>query len=404
MLAICLGAVYNGCNVSERMMLMQKKKDDLLLLVIVVLFWIAQYVFVPFLSPHLTTLGITASFAGVIMGAYGMSQLILRIPISVGEDVSGKHKLFVVAGLVVLAAAVATPLVSASPVAYLIARTLTGVSASTWVSYTAAFTQNAEDVKSRMGRLIAANNLGMLLAYAASGFLYELMGMNGLFATSMVCALFAALLALRWRPEKVQATGKFDMMVVMRTVSNRHLLKCSLLTALGQLVIFATSSSFVSNFAKDLGADSVMLSIIAASFNALGVVTSWAYAKGALKRLSERGQLLLAFAVLALYCALLPLCTAPWHVALVQMVGGAARAVMYTLLMAIAPREIPAEAKTTATGVFQSVYSLGMTAGPMVMGALIDLSGSYATSFLMMGGVSLIGIVWSALAFSKQDA
>ena len=53
---------------------MQKKKGDLLLLVIVVLFWFAQYVFVPFLSPHLTALGMTASVAGMIMGAYGMAQ------------------------------------------------------------------------------------------------------------------------------------------------------------------------------------------------------------------------------------------------------------------------------------------------------------------------------------------
>ena len=74
------------------------------------------------------------------------------------------------------------------------------------------------------------------------------------------------------------------------------------------------------------------------------------------------------------------------------------------LLMAIAPREIPAEAKTTATGVFQSVYSLGMTAGPMVMGALIDLSGSYAASFLTMGAVALVGVVWAAVGFSKQDS
>lgn len=382
---------------------MQKKKGDSLLLVIVVLFWFAQYVFVPFLSPHLTALGMTASVAGMIMGAYGMAQLILRIPISVGEDVSGKHKAFILAGLGILAVASAIPLLFSSPAAYLIFRLLTGVSASTWVSYTAAFTQNVEDVKSRMGRLIAANNLGVMLSYVVSGLIYQYIGMNGLFAFSVISALAALALTCLWKPEKVQATGIFDMKTVLRTVSNRHLLKCSLMTALGQLVVFATSSSFVSNFAKDLGADSVMLSVIAAAFNALGVVTSWAYARGALKRLSERGQLMLSFALMAAYCALLPLCTSPWHVAAVQLVGGAARAVMYTLLMAIAPREIPAEAKTTATGVFQSVYSLGMTAGPMVMGALIDLSGSYAASFLMMGAVALVGVVWAAMGFSKRS-
>lgn len=380
---------------------MQKKNDDLLL-VIVVLFWFAQYVFVPFLSPHLTALGISASFAGVIMGAYGMAQLILRIPISVGEDVSGRHKAFIISGLGVMALAAAIPLLSSAPAAYLISRTLTGVAASTWVSYTAAFTQNAEDVKARMGRLIAANNLGMMLSYVVSGVIYQFTGMNGLFAVSAVSAVAAAALTLLWKPDEIRLEKKFEMKTLLQVVSNRHLLKCALMTALGLMVVFATSSSFVSNYAKDMGADSVMLSIIAASFNALGVVTSWLYARGALRKLSERGQLMLAFLLMTAYCALLPLCKTPVHVALAQMLGGAARAIMYTLLMAIAPREVPAEAKTTATGVFQSVYSLGMTAGPVVMGALIDMSGSYATSFLLMGAASVVGIVWALLFFGEK--
>ncbi|MBR4080761.1 MAG: MFS transporter [Clostridia bacterium] len=383
---------------------MHKRKDDLLLLVIVTLFWFAQYIFVPFLSPHLTALGITASFAGVIMGSYGIAQLILRIPISVTEDVSGRHKTFILAGLGVLALATVIPLLSAAPAAYLISRVLTGVAASTWVSYTAAFTQNAEDVKARMGRLIAANNLGVMLSYVASAVLFQHVGMNGLFAVSTGSSLLAAVLTLGWKPEEMRLTKRFEPQTLVKVISNRHLLKCAFLTALGQMVVFATSSSFVSNFAKDMGADSVMLSVIAAAFNALGVVTSWLYARGALKKLSERGQLMLAFLLLGIYCALLPLCAAPWQIALVQLVGGAARAIMYTLLMAIAPREIPAEAKTTANGVFQSVYSLGMTAGPVVMGALIDLSGSYAVSFLLMGGAAMAGVMWALLCFGGKKS
>jgi len=382
---------------------MQKKKDDFLLLLIVVLFWFAQYIFVPFLSPHLTALGISASFAGIIMGAYGIAQLILRIPISVAEDIAGRHKLFIMAGLSVMALAAAIPLFSSSPAAYLVSRILTGVAASTWVSYTAVFTQNVRDVKQRMGRLIAANNLGMMLSYLAGAVLYERVGMNGLFTVSACSAGLALALTVCWKPETSHAGEPFSMKSIVSVVSNRHLLKCALMTALGMMVIFATSSSFVSNYAKDMGADSVMLSVIAAAFNALGVVTSWAYARGMLKKLSERGQLMLAFGLMAAYCAMLPLCNAPWQIALVQMIGGAARAIMYTLLMAIAPREIPAEAKTTATGAFQSVYSLGMTAGPMVMGAMIDLSGSYAVSFLLMGAAAVAGVVWAMLAFGGKN-
>ena len=381
---------------------MQRKKDDRLLLSMVTLFWFAQYVFVPFFSPHLTALGISASLAGVIMGAYGVSQLILRIPVSVGEDISGRHKAFVVSGLLVMMTASVIPLLFASSLAYLLSRTLAGVAASTWVSYTAAFTQGAQDVKQRMGRLIAANNLGVLLSYLTGAVMFERVGINGLFVLSAVSALCALILALRWRPERICADRKFDREAFVQVITNRHLIVCSLMMALGQTVVYATSSTFVSNYAKTMGADSAMLSVIAAAFTALGVATSWAYARGALQKLTERAQMLLAFCILALYCGLLPLCAAPWQIALAQMVGGVGRSILYTLLMAIAPREVPAHAKTTANGVFQSVYSLGLSAGPVIMGSLLDFSGSYAFSFLMMGTAALGGAGWTLLAFGRR--
>ena len=380
-----------------------KKNGNTQFLLIVVLFWFAQYIFVPFLSPHLIALGITASFAGVIMGAYGMAQLVLRIPISVGEDINGRHKLFIGAGLVVMALAAFIPLVASSPVAYLISRTLTGVAASTWVSYTAAFTQNVPNVKQRMGQLIAANNFGVMLSYLAGGVLYQAAGMKAVFGMSTAAALAALALTALWKPEHAPAGKPFNKDGFLAVVKNKHLWICALMMALGQLVIFATSSSFVSNYAKILGASSMMLSLIAIAFNAMGTLMSWMYAQGVLKKLSERWQLVLAFTVLAVYCALLPACRAPWQIAVVQMLGGMSRSIMYTLLMAVAPAQIPAQAKTTATGVFQSVYSLGMTAGPVVMGHLIDMSGgSYTFSFLMMAAAALAGVVWAFFGYGKD--
>lgn len=382
---------------------MNAKRDDRLFLTIVILFWFAQYIFVPLLSPHLIALGITASFAGIIMGAYGMAQLVLRIPISVGEDINGKHKVFIITGLAVMVMAALTPLLSSSPIAYFLSRMLSGVAASMWVSFTAAFTQNVPDVKQRMGKLIAANNFGVMLSYIVGGLLYPVVGMKGLFATSALSAFAGLLLITRWQPAKTPASRPFNKEGFLTVIRNRHLWNCALLMALCQMVIFATSSSFVSTYAKLMGASSVMISFIAVAFNATGTLMSWAYAQGVMKKLSERWQLVVAFGVMAVYCALLPLCSAPWHVALVQLVGGISRSLAYTLLMAIAPAQIPPEAKTTATGVFQSVYSLGMTAGPVVMGHLLDASGgSYTFSFLMMSVAALVGVAWALITFQKN--
>ena len=58
-----------------------------LLCTVTALFWFAQYVYVPFLTPYLLSLSITATVTGVIVGAYGVTQMLLRIPLGLALDI-----------------------------------------------------------------------------------------------------------------------------------------------------------------------------------------------------------------------------------------------------------------------------------------------------------------------------
>ena len=46
------------------------------------LFWFAHYVFVPFLSPYLAAMGISASVVGIVIGAYGFPSLSAASPLA----------------------------------------------------------------------------------------------------------------------------------------------------------------------------------------------------------------------------------------------------------------------------------------------------------------------------------
>ena len=170
---------------------MENKRKDSLFFLVVTLFWFAQYIFVPFLTPHLAAMGVAASVSGVILGAYGFAQLVLRIPVSVSEDCLGRHRLYMSLGLLSVVTASMLPVLFSSPAAYLISRTLAGVGASTWVSFTVAFTGGYPNVKERMGKLIAANNLGILISYLVGGSLFEWLGMKPLFMISACVAVIA---------------------------------------------------------------------------------------------------------------------------------------------------------------------------------------------------------------------
>lgn len=382
---------------------MEHKRSDRLFLLIVTLFWFSQYIFVPFLSPHLAALGVTASLSGVILGAYGFAQLVLRVPVSVSEDCIGRHKLFMVGGLVALTAGSALPLLSASPAVYLLSRTLAGVSASTWVSYTVGFTSGTADVKARMGRLIGANNLGVMLSYIVGGALYEQLGMKTLYAISTLVAFAALMLLPLCRVKNAEHPHAFRIRDVLDVLKNRRLLLTSFMGALLQLIVFATAQSFVSSYAKELGVSGVGISLIAIAFNAAGVLASSLFSKGLFSRMSERAFWAMGFAVLALYCLALPVCSGLVLIILAQLVGGAGRTLLYTHQMAVCSADVPARSKTTAMGIYQSIYSLGMTFGPIVMGWFIDGTGSYTASFMLIGAFALAGVVWSWLAGDQKE-
>lgn len=377
--------------------MMNAKKNDSLFLLVVVLFWFAQYVFVPFLSPRLAALGIGASLAGTILGAYGFTQLLLRIPISVAEDCMGRDRLFMLSGLAAMVIGSLLPIITESSAAYLMSRALMGAGASTWVSFSVSFTRGAADVKTRMARLMVANNLGILISYVIGGLLEQTLGMKSLFGMAAIAEVAALCMipACRLCASASHARA-FRLADLWHTFSNKHLLRCCFFGALVQLIAFATSMSFVNNYAKAMGVSSFGISAVAVVFYIGGVAASTAFSKGLFSRMSERAFMTLGFAVLAAYCALLPLCRGVVSIALVQVIGGIGRTLIYTHLMAVNSTDVPAEQKTTAMGIFQSLYSLGMTLGPIVMGGFLDATGmNYGISFAAIGAVAALGAALS---------
>lgn len=384
---------------------MENQRKDSLFLLVVTLFWFSQYIFVPFLTPHLAALGVAASLSGVILGAYGFSQLVLRIPVSVSEDCLGRHRLYMACGLACVVAGSALPMLVESPLAYLCSRTLAGAGASTWVSFTVAFTGGYPNVKQRMGRLIAANNLGILISYLVGGTLVEWLGMKPLFGISAGVALIA--LCLLPLCQKGGSAGRhpFRLAELGRVLCNRHLLLCSLMCALVQLISFATAMSFVNTYARQRGAGGFLLSLVAVAFYVAGTAASAVYSRGVFSRMSNRAFFAMGFGLLALYCLALPLCTRVWMILLAQLLGGASRTLLYTQLMALCPARVEPGQKTTAVGVFQSIYSLGMTLGPVVMGWLLDATGSsYPTAFACVSAFAVAGVVWSLVAWPREKA
>jgi len=71
--------------------------------------------------------------------------------------------------------------------------------------------------------------------------------------------------------------------------------------------------------------------------------------------------------------------------------------------MALCTATVAPEHKTTAVGVFQSIYSLGMTVGPVVMGWVLQFTGNdYPMAFAMISVFAIGGALWALLAWPKK--
>ncbi|MDR1496673.1 MAG: MFS transporter [Clostridiales Family XIII bacterium] len=361
----------------------------------VLLFWFAQYIYIPFLNPFMSVIGISATVIGVIGGVYGVTQMALRIPLSIGASLVPSHKPIILAGLAAVAVSCVLPLFSHSWVAFFILRALAGVSSSTWISYTAYLLEGAgEAANSRMGLIMACNTGGICSSQIVGTVLYDRIGMDGLFTIAALAAATGVILILmtpfRRRFEKSEARKRFDVTEFTGAIRNKRLWICSVLMSLGFWVMFSTNYGFTGVFgAQALGASSVQLGLIAFVCQIASVVVSLVFGKLKGRRLPERNLIVIAFILFGVYCALSPECGDANALIMLQILGGVAVAVPNVLLFANAGRELSKSQQILAMGIFQSVYSVGMTAGPVVSGVIVDASGGgFAPMFYALAAVS----------------
>src|SRR5690554_966245 len=103
------------------------------------LYWFSMYTYVPILAPYVEHLGGSLSMAGLVVGAYGITQMVVRIPIGFASDRLGRRKPFVTMGIVLAALSSLGLGLARSATAALVSRGIAGVAAGAWVAFSVLF-------------------------------------------------------------------------------------------------------------------------------------------------------------------------------------------------------------------------------------------------------------------------
>ena len=360
------------------------------------LYWGSLYVYVPILSVYTQQLGSSLSMVGLVVGAYGITQVVLRVPLGVFSDRLGRRKPFILVGAFTAALGALGLALSSDPWTLFLSRALTGVAASSWVAFTVLFSSYfpPRQAVRAMSLATLVSGSSQLVATFAGGQIAQQFGYLATFYVGLALAGLAFAISLRVQEEVRPSANPPTWSQVFRIATVPLLLLVSFNAVLSQYAAYVTTYAFTPIYAERVGASRADQGLLVTA-----MLVSWTIGQplaGMLvERLGERLVVALGMALAAGAIAATPFVTALPGLLGLQALSGFGRGVGFPVLMGLSVRYLPQEQRATAMGVFQAVYALGMFAGPSAGGLIADALGLdmvfYSTGLvcLLSAGLSL---------------
>lgn len=389
-------------------MIRKYKKESRILSAVVTLFWYAQYVYIPCQTPYLTAQSVSTTFVGIIVGAYGVSQMLARLPVGVMADTVNKHKYFIICGVIASGAGSLWRIVFPGRTGFLIANLFSGFASAMWISFMVLYCSYFDSGHQQVGtsRMVMYNNVGMLIAFLVSTLFYDSFGMKFLCGTSCVAGGIGALLAAMLEKtaaaaENRKETGSEHRPSVGQLLSvckGKRLIAFACLMLLQQGIQMSTVMSFTTQLMKDSGAAAAFIGFASVVYMLSSVIMSMAASSKICTGPGGRFWIPAVFLVVALYCLLAPLTSALWAFLILQILPGISSGILVSFLISEAMAGVPLEKKSTAMGFFQAVYAVGMTGIPIVMGRIADCFSMFA-GFAVLAGLAVAGAAAATLLY-----
>jgi MFS family permease len=338
----------------------------------VAFYWASLYFYVPTLSVYAENRIGDLAKVGVVLSMYGLWQAIVRLPLGIIVDWVGRRKPFILLGFA-LSALGAWMMASANGYSGLVAgRAMTGLSAAFWVPLTVLFSSQfpAEDAVRATALLSLVNGAARMGATGLNGTLNNMGGYGLAFFIAAGVAGLAALVTLPVS-ETARAPKKPSLRETGILILRRDVLLPALLSAVLQYMIWSTTFGFLPNLAHNFGASDELLSLLASINLGIGLAGNMLTSTIA-RRVGNMRLLYAAFLLLIGGTATVAAAPSLSIVIVAQLLLGLGYGIGYPLCMGMSIEKVEDAQRTTAMGLHQAVYAIGMFAGPWLSGILAD--------------------------------
>ena len=375
------------------------------LLVIIALFWFAQYIYVPNTAPYLLAQKVTADFVGIIVGVYGGVQMSLRFPMGILADWLGKHKLIIIVGCAFSGGASVVRILESTGNGFLIANIMSGVASSLWVSFMLLSTKyiTPDRMQTQIGYLFAANNFGIMLAFITSAVCFEGFGMDFLCLCSALSGALAMLLAMSLKEddpayahlhEPPESKHRPLVADLVKVAKRKRIWFFAFLASIQQGVTMTTIMSFSNEAALRIGGSSYEMGLMTIVFILFNVISSYYSGKPPFTRISQGFLVSSALFLLAAYCFLSVMVTHIYLLIIIQVFLGWSFGFVFTIATSEAIVGVEHYRRSSAIGLFQALFAIGMTTVPIIAGRIIELDdGDLKAAFFFQGWLCIIAFV-----------
>ncbi len=366
------------------------------------MFWFSMYTCVPILTAYLKDLGATNRMAGLIVGMYGLSQMLLRIPLGIVSDRFHKRKLFILFGLVFSILSGAGIFISQNVTWILILRALAGAAAATWVDFTILFASYflKEETSKAMGTLTFCNMTGQMLGILCGGWFADQFSWESSFLIGGIVAAIGLLAGFFIVEHKDESEPTITAKDVMNVAKDKVLLTVSLLAILSQLVTFATVFGFTPVFAQSLGASKFDMGLLTFFSTGPSAIAAWVGGGYLSNKFGEKKVVITGFIFVGFFTLLIPFTGSIVMLILTQALAGIGRGIITPILMSLSIKYIAPGKRAVAMGFYQSIYGLGMFVGPLAMGIIGDWM-TLKQGFIVIGMIGCL-TAWLAQVMIKK--
>lgn len=379
-------------------------RNKYLFIVVSFLLWFPHFMYVPILSPYMEVIGTPYTFIGIVLGSYGLTQLLFRLPIGITSDIAKLRKPFIILGMVMSMLSCLIFITMDGVLWLLLARSLAGLAAASWVAFTVLYPIyfSEDKVHVAMGSISFVVVLAQFIGMSFSGYIVNEWGWKAPFWIGGIFSVVGLILSFFiYEPKSKEVSAPINMKELTTVIREPSLLKISLLSIVAHSIIFSTMFGFTSTYAIHVGFETSELTLIVFAFMIPHAIATLFMGNVLVPRLGEGKSLMGAFLLASIFTFMIPFTDTKNLFLVVQGFSGFALGLIFPLLLSMSIKSIAPEKRATAMGAYQSLYAIGIFVGPFLTG-LINATFGVESGFYFLAGLAFVATVLIIIWYREE--